>query len=81
MKKLQEIINEAKAKGLTSEEVAGVERAWVEACVRYEREAKPPTPGIVGAITYIDNKFNVAYAAASLYIKRVIDEIQRGDRR
>lgn len=81
MKRLNDIVYEASAKGLRDQELVELERVWVDACVRYELEARPPEPGIAGAITWIDNKFLVAYAAASRYVTRVIDEIQRGERK
>lgn len=78
MKRLSDIVSEARVKGFRDQEIKEIERVWVEACVKYEQvKPAPLTPGIAGAIAYIDEKMLVAYAAAHQYMTRTIDEWQK----
>ena len=73
MKKLDDLVGDAVAKGFSESEVKMVRRVWYDACVVYERTTPRPLPGIEGAIRYMDDKFMSAYTQTSRYIQSVVD--------
>lgn len=73
---LDSVLSEATRKGFTDSELVGVTEIYYKARSRFEDRQGCAHPGYKGAVEYIDRCDRICYAAAVLYIDRIIDKWQ-----